>query len=185
MKVHLFSAPHGSDWYVLRLHTALGVPWLVLFRSAHPCSLDRSDRYALRSRARAEGKMPAPGSHPLVRNAGWWLVGEFTSDLRLLLEIRSNTRRISASPAPGNPGAMRCLVRTWNGVGRPAFAGACFDSVDRHAPTLTAPAGTVRIKNPGGPGVVFDRAEAAVAVGKPEVRNREWSRRVGDIVCAG
>jgi len=49
--------------------TVLGMPWLVLFPSAHPCSLDRSDRYALRSRARAEGEMPAPGSRPLVRNA--------------------------------------------------------------------------------------------------------------------
>ena len=45
---------------VLRVQTALGVPWLVLFPSARTCSLERSPRYALRSRARAEGKIPAP-----------------------------------------------------------------------------------------------------------------------------
>ena len=44
----------------LQLQTALGVPWLVLFPSARTCSLDRRNRYALPSRARAEGKIPTP-----------------------------------------------------------------------------------------------------------------------------
>ena len=48
----------------------LGALWLVFFPSARTCSLDRRNRYALRSRARAEGKNPAPLSRPPVRNAG-------------------------------------------------------------------------------------------------------------------
>ena len=60
IEVRLSSALYGAYFDVLRVQTALGVPWLVLFPSARTCSLERSPRYALRSRARAEGKIPAP-----------------------------------------------------------------------------------------------------------------------------
>ena len=60
MRSRLFAAACGSYRDGLRLHTVLAAPWLVLFSSARACSLDRSARYALRSRARAEGKIPAP-----------------------------------------------------------------------------------------------------------------------------
>ena len=46
------------------------MPWLVFFPPARTGSLDRRNRYALRSRARPGEKNPAPGSCPLVRNAG-------------------------------------------------------------------------------------------------------------------
>ena len=70
VKDALFSATCWFDCDALRLHTVLGALWLVLFPSARTCSLERSPRYALRSRARAEGKIPAPSSRPPVRNAG-------------------------------------------------------------------------------------------------------------------
>ena len=71
-KGSLSSLPY-LDWAQLkglRIQTALGMSWLGLFPSARTCSLERSDRHALRSRARAEGNIPAPLSHPSVRNAG-------------------------------------------------------------------------------------------------------------------
>ena len=79
----LYSALYRTCWDFLRLYAALGAPWLVLFPSARTCSLDRRNRYALRSRARAEGKITAPGSRPLVRNASYvaevvgWRVQKF------------------------------------------------------------------------------------------------------------
>ena len=70
MKNRLSSIPYWPLLEGMRVQTALGPPWLVLFPSARTCSLERSPRYALRSRARAEGKIPAPLSRPPVRNAG-------------------------------------------------------------------------------------------------------------------
>ena len=53
-----FSSPgYWSCSDGLLLHTVLGAPWLVFSASARTCSLEGSDRYALRSRARAEGKI--------------------------------------------------------------------------------------------------------------------------------
>ena len=70
MKDCLSSAPFCPCFWGLRVQTALGAHWLGLFPSARTGSLEWCPRYALRSRARAEGKIPAPLSRPPVRNAG-------------------------------------------------------------------------------------------------------------------
>ena len=70
MKECLSSVRYWSFFEGMRVQTALGVLWLVFFPPARTCSLAGSSGYALRSRARAEGKNPAPLSRPPVRNAG-------------------------------------------------------------------------------------------------------------------
>ncbi len=56
MKGRLSSMPYLPGFEGMQLQTVLGALWLALFPSARTCSLERSSGYALRSRARAEGK---------------------------------------------------------------------------------------------------------------------------------
>ena len=55
-KLFIFNMFIGLNLKELQVESALAALWLVLFPSARTCSLDRSDRYALRSRAHAEEK---------------------------------------------------------------------------------------------------------------------------------
>ena len=114
----------------MRIQTALGVLWLVFFPSARTCSFARSPRYALRSRARAEGKNPAPLSRPPVRNAGspwrnpWIIAGRdrcrppFCRSMPAGTGRRGRRRRFNHSPTRGG---KRChgMTISWE-RGRPA-----------------------------------------------------------------
>ena len=53
---HLFLMRYRSSSRAQNKQTVLGMPWLVFFPPARTCSLDRRNRYVLRSRARAGEK---------------------------------------------------------------------------------------------------------------------------------
>ena len=103
----LFTVPYWACFEGMGEQTALGALWLVFFPSARTCSLEWCSGYALRSRARAEGKNPAPFSRPPVRNAGsrrFWEGYNLAGEMH---PVQRNSLRCAFRPSrwlPGCPG---------------------------------------------------------------------------------